>query len=86
MKRPVFVIVLSQLLGTSLWFSTNSVGPSLAREWGLDSAVLGYLTSSVQAGFVAGTLLLSLTGLADRFPASRIFAVSVLCVLMGAPD
>lgn len=79
MNQPVCLIVLAQLMGTSLWFSTNSVGQSLAHEWGLSSAALGYLTSSVQAGFVAGTLLLSLTGLADRFAASRIFAVSALC-------
>jgi predicted MFS family arabinose efflux permease len=36
------------------------------------------LTLAVQAGFIAGTLTIAVTGLADRFGASRIFALSSL--------
>lgn len=76
---PIAVIVVAQLLGTSLWFSPNSAADDLRRAWALDYAGLGSLTSAVQLGFIAGTLLLAVSGLADRYPASRIFAVS--CVL-----
>lgn len=75
-SSPIAVIVLAQLLGTSLWFSPNSAAASLLREWGLTAAELGPLTSATQFGFIAGTLLLATSGLADRFPASRIFALS----------
>jgi MFS family permease len=76
--RALFIIVLAQLLGTSLWFSSNAAAADLARAWGLDAAGLGHLTMAVQAGFITGTLVVSLTGLADRFAASRLFAVAAL--------
>ncbi|MFG5407755.1 MFS transporter [Piscinibacter sakaiensis] len=74
-------IAAAQLFGTSLWFSANSAADDLARRWGLATADIGHLTVAVQAGFIAGTLLLALSGLADRFRASRIF---VACALLGA--
>ncbi|MDI5921069.1 MFS transporter [Halomonas sp. LR5S13] len=77
-RHPLVVIVLAQLCGTSLWFSVNGVGLSLSRNLGLSEADLGRLTLTVQAGFIAGTLFIATTGLADRFRASRIFAVSCL--------
>ncbi len=84
-RRPLAVIVIAQLFGTSLWFSINGVWFSLAAGLGLSEGDLGRLTLSVQAGFILGTLILATTGLADRFPASRIFAVaSVLGALMNA--
>ncbi|KAA1171423.1 MFS transporter [Marinobacter salinexigens] len=77
-RYPLPVIVLAQLFGTSLWFSINGVWLSLAAEFGLTEESLGELTLSVQAGFIAGTLTLAVTGLADRFGASRMFAVACL--------
>ncbi|MEN9313663.1 MAG: hypothetical protein RIS35_56 [Pseudomonadota bacterium] len=77
-RHPIGTIVLAQLFGTSLWFSPNSAADSLAIAWGLSPAQLGELTSATQLGFILGTLVLATTGLADRFPASRIFALSSL--------
>lgn len=81
MNRPIAVIVLAQLFGTSLWFSANSAADDLTRLWHLAPADIGWLTNAVQGGFILGTLIFAFTGLADRFPASRIFA---LCSLAGA--
>ncbi len=81
MSRPVAIIVVAQLLATSLWFSPNSAADDLIRDWALDASGIGWLTGAVQAGFICGTLLFALSGLADRFRASRIFVVSAL---MGA--
>jgi len=75
------VIVLAQLLGVSIWFSANAAADGLVQAWGLSAADLGVLTSAVQLGFIAGTLAFSLSGLADRHAASRIFA---LCAAAGA--
>lgn len=85
MTRPVAVIVVAQLFGTSLWFSANGAADDLVRLWGLTPAHLGWLTNAVQAGFIAGTLAFSFGGLADRFPASRIFTfASVAGALFNA--
>lgn len=80
MKNPVPAIVLAQLLGTSLWFSANSAADDLVRNWGILPTDIGTLTNAVQLGFILGTLAFAISGLADRFAASRIFAV---CALLG---
>ena len=72
--RALMLVVGAQLLGTSLWFSANAAAPDLARTWQLGSADLGRLTNAVQLGFILGTLGAAISGLADRYPASRIFA------------
>ena len=76
--RALALIVLAQLFGTSLWFSGNSAAGDLAKLWDLGESERGLLLTAVQLGFIAGTLGISLSGLADAFPASRIFAVSAL--------
>ena len=81
MKSPVLIIVIAQLFGTSLWFSANSAADDLIQTWGITAADIGLLTNAVQLGFILGTLSFALTGLADRFAASRIFAV---CAVLGA--
>ncbi|HWI78588.1 MAG TPA: MFS transporter, partial [Ramlibacter sp.] len=80
-RRILPVIVLSQFAGTSLWFAVNAVMPDLNRAWGLPVSAVGMLTSAVQLGFVAGTLVFALLMLADRFPPPRVFLV---CSLLGA--
>jgi len=79
--RAIAVIIVAELFGTSLWFSANASAQGLARDWGLTSAGIGLLTNAVQLGFIAGTLGFALSGIADRFAASRIVAV---CACFGA--
>ncbi len=78
-RRALPLLVIAQFMGTSLWFSVNGVGDDLASAWGLGPAGLGVLTSAVQAGFIVGTLAIALTGFADRFAASRLFAAAAVC-------
>jgi len=80
-RRVLPVIVGAQFACTSLWFAVNAVMPDLQRAVALPAGAVATLTSAVQLGFIIGTLTFSLSGLADRFPASRIFAV---CALVGA--
>lgn len=80
-RRVLPVIVLSQFAGTSLWFAVNAVMPDLERDWQLPAGALGILTSAVQLGFVAGTLVFALLMLADRFRPQRVF---LACALAGA--
>ncbi|HST01606.1 MAG TPA: MFS transporter [Usitatibacter sp.] len=72
------IVVVAQLLGTSLWFSANAAFDDLARAWSLSRTDVGTLTIAVQAGFICGTLGLAVSGLADRFAASRVFAAATL--------
>ena len=81
MQNPVLIIVIAQLFGTSLWFSANSAADDLIRAWGITPADIGTLTNAVQLGFILGTLTFAISGLADRYAASRIFAV---CAVLGA--
>lgn len=75
------VLVLAQFAGTSLWFAVNAVMPDLQRAFGWPATAVGTLTSALQAGFIAGTLVFALLAIADRFPPRRVFLV---CALAGA--
>jgi MFS family permease len=75
-SKPIATIAIAELFGTSLWFSANSAAPDLMRAWGIGVSGIGLLTSAVQLGFILGTSALALSGLADRFPASKIFVLS----------
>lgn len=80
-RRVLPAIVLAQLAGTSPWFAVNAVMPDLQREFGWAAADVGTLTSAVQFGFIAGTLVFALLAVADRFDPRRVF---LLCALAGA--
>lgn len=65
------LIVFSQFAGTSLWFAGNAV----IKDMGVNGDP-ALITSFVQFGFIAGTLVFALVSLADRYPAPRIFFFS----------
>lgn len=75
------VIVVAQFAGTSLWFSANAVLADLGSRWVVDPGALGSVTAAVQFGFIAGTLMFAVFGIADRFPARWVFCC---CALAGA--
>ncbi|NHI01098.1 MFS transporter [Oceanimonas sp. MB9] len=75
---PVATIALAQLLGTALWFSANGTSDDLIASWGIGASDIGWLTSAVQLGFILGTLVISMSGGADRFRASSIFMGSAV--------
>lgn len=72
------LLVLAQFAGTSPWFAINAVMPELQQARGLSEASIASLSSAVQAGFIAGTLLFALGGVADRHNARRVFAACAL--------
>ncbi|MCH7398392.1 MFS transporter [Belliella sp. DSM 107340] len=76
MRRILPLIVLSQFLCTSLWFAGNTVIPELASALHLPLAFLGNLTSAVQFGFIAGTLVFAILTIADKFSPSKVFFFS----------
>ena len=76
--RMLALLAMAELLGMSLWFSGSAVAPLLQQRWGLDGSQVGWLTTMVQLGFVAGTAVAALLNLADVVPARRLFALSAL--------
>lgn len=78
MKRILPVIVLSQFFCTSLWFAGNAVMGDIAKQLQLDPSYLAYLTSAVQLGFITGTLVFAILGIADRFSPVRVFFTCAL--------
>jgi predicted MFS family arabinose efflux permease len=72
------VIVLAQFAATSLWFAGNAVLGDVQAEWGQGGDATGTLTSAVQLGFIAGTLVFAVLTIADRFPARAVFLASAL--------
>jgi MFS family permease len=68
----------AQVLALSLWFSATAVVPSLRQSAAIDDFSASLFTSAVQAGFVVGTLISALFGLADRIDPRRLFTVSAL--------
>jgi MFS family permease len=63
---------------TSLWFAGNAVMSDLITNLGLQERDLGHLTSSVQFGFITGTLFFAFFTIADRFNPSTVFFVSAI--------
>jgi MFS family permease len=77
-------IVVSQFFCTSLWFAGNAVLPDIIKNFGLDPGFLADLTSAVQFGFIAGTLVFAALSMADRFsPSLLFFGCSIIAALFN---
>ena len=72
------IIVFSQFCCTSLWFAGNGVITNLILNFNLEASALGHLTSAVQFGFIAGTLIFAILTIADRFAPSKVFFISAI--------
>ncbi|MEQ1690360.1 MAG: MFS transporter [Gemmatimonas sp.] len=84
--RMLALLAVAELLGMALWFTGSAVGPTLARVWSLSPSEVGWLTTSVQLGFVCGTALSALLNLADVVASRRLFALAAVAgALANAP-
>ena len=70
------LIVLSQFAGTSLWFVGNAILPDIQRSLDVQNNTPGNITSVVQFGFIAGTLIFAIFSIADRFASAKVFFIS----------
>ncbi|WP_396637529.1 nitrate/nitrite transporter [Maribacter sp. R77961] len=75
------VIIIAQFACTSPWFAGNTIIDALISKTGFGAELAGYVISSVQFGFITGTLVFSLLMLADRFSPSKVFLV---CAFLAA--
>ena len=77
----LLIIIIAQFTCTSPWFAGNTIINELVLKTGLGNEIIGYLISSVQLGFIIGTLFFSLFMIADRFSPSKVF---MFCALITA--
>jgi len=76
------LIAISQVLALSVWFAGAAALPALMAGTEIGPMRQAALTSSVQLGFVIGAVVSALTGLADRIPPQRLFALgSIIAAL-----
>ncbi len=76
--RALLLISVATVFVLSVWFSTNAIAPALETEKGFSSGDIAWLTIAVQLGFVAGTLLIAFTNLADLVSARWLFGVAAV--------
>lgn len=83
MKKVLTIIVIAQFFCTSLWFAGNAVMADLVRNLHVNPDFLAQLTSSVQLGFISGTLVFAILAISDRFSPSKVFFVSATLAAIG---
>ena len=60
----------------SLWFTATAVSEELGARWALSPSQVGWLSTSVNLGFVAGTAVAAILNLADIIRSRVYFAVA----------
>jgi MFS family permease len=75
------ILILSQFACTSLWFAGNAIVDELAFKTGIGLEITAFVLTSVQLGFIIGTLVFALLMIADRFSPSKVFFV---CAVLAA--
>src|SRR3546814_8439748 len=75
-NRAILLLIAAEVLALSLWFSGTAVLPGLRAAFSLSDFGVTAMTSAVQVGFILGTLLSAVFGLADRLDPRRYFAIA----------
>ena len=76
--RVLGLLALAEVLGMSLWFSASAVSGQYRALWHLSASEAGWLTTTVQLGFVVGTASAAVLNLADLLSSRWYFVVSAL--------
>ena len=90
--RTLVLVSVAMMLSLSAWMTATALGPELQQRWGLTASQVGWLTTVVQLGFVAGTAVGALLNLADVLSSRAYFATSALlaaaanALLLVVPD
>ncbi len=82
-RASVAVLVLAEMAGMSLWFTSAAVLPDMVREGAIAPVRQALLSTGVQAGFVVGALVVSISGIADRHDPRRVFALSAIAAALA---
>ncbi|MFG1397106.1 MFS transporter [Roseixanthobacter pseudopolyaromaticivorans] len=81
--RSLAILVVAEVAAMATWFATTASLGAIRAHWPLSPFQEALLTSSVQAGFVAGTLVSALLSLADRADLRTLFSLSALAAALA---
>lgn len=76
--RTLVLLAVAELLGMATWFTGSAVAATLAERWSLGASAAGWLSTTVQLGFVAGTAVAALLNLADTVPSRAYFTAGAV--------
>lgn len=76
--RSLGILLLCEVGAMTVWFASASVVSAVQQTQSVSAQSAALLTSSLQAGFVTGTILSAVLSLADRFDPRRLFMGSAL--------
>ncbi|MFJ9452810.1 MFS transporter [Herbaspirillum sp. NPDC101397] len=76
--RSLLILLACEIGAMAVWFSSASVISMIKRTQSIPALDQALLTSSVQCGFVVGTVISALLSLADRYDPRRLFMASAL--------
>ena len=79
--RSIGLLVAAEVAALSTWFAANAAMGQIKQHYALGPFHEALLTSSVQAGYVVGTLVSAILTLPDRLDLRRMF---FLCALVAA--
>ncbi len=74
----IAILLLAEVAAMGVWFSASTAVAVIKRTDAISAFDEALLTSAVQFGFVAGTLMSALLSLPDRYDLRRLFAGSAL--------
>ena len=74
----VALLAVCEVFALALWFSATAVIPALRAEFALSDFQASMFSSAVAVGFVTGTLICWVLGLADRIDPRRLFMIAAL--------
>lgn len=74
----MLILLSSEVLVMTVWFSSTAVIPEISKQAAATPFRVAALTSAVQVGFVAGTLISATLRLADRLELRRFFMGAAL--------
>lgn len=81
--RNLTLLTLAIMLAPAIWFAGTAAVPALLRDGVITRGEAGWLTASVQLGFVVGTLVSALLSLADRWPNRALFFGAAMLAGLG---
>lgn len=90
--RVVVLICTATMLSMSAWFSASFIVADFQALWNVPDSLTGFITFSLQAGFIVGALVSATLGVADRvgsrtlFLAASIAAASLNALILIAPS
>lgn len=78
--RAVALISTATMLSMSAWFSASFIVTELQSRWSVPDSLTGYITFSLQAGFIVGALASATLGIADKISSRSLFLAASLTV------